>query len=156
MQRNDDFCLARRCWNQLKAKQNQIKIQCTFYMLRKTQNFSQNLPARLPKCSQIGWVEVRKSDYVAFSPFSLRLEWSQAHFFLPQKTLLALKWPKMDLTRASKVIKIKKIPNSLKSWAHPLRFRAADRFRSSYRSQTYCGVPENTLLMVRGSEKAKK
>ena len=49
-----------------------------------------------------------------------------------------------------------KMPNSLKSWVHPLRFRAPDHLRSSYRGQTYCGVPENTLLMVRGSERAEK
>ena len=38
----------------------------------------------------------------------------------------------------------------------PLRFRAPDHLRSSYRGQTYCGVPENTLLMVRESERAEK
>ena len=41
-----------------------------------------------------------------------------------------------------------KMPNSLKSWVHPLRFRAPDHLKSYYRGQTYCGVPENTLLML--------
>ena len=49
-----------------------------------------------------------------------------------------------------------KMPNSLKSWVHPLRFRALDHLRSSHRGQTYCGVPENTLLMLPGPEAVEK
>ena len=49
-----------------------------------------------------------------------------------------------------------KMPNSLASWVHPLRSRAPEHVKSSYRGQTYCGVPENTLLIVRGFERAEK
>ena len=77
--------------------------------------------------------------------------------------------PKMNQTSSHKASKIErklsevnslsadyqKMPNSLKSWVHRLRSRAPDHFKSSYRGQTYCGVPESTLLMVRGSESAE-
>ena len=70
------------------------------------------------------------------------------------KSLWALK--ALTARTNSLPVDYQKMPNSLKSWVHPLRFRAPDHLRSSYRGQTYCGVPENTLLMVRGSERAEK
>ena len=49
-----------------------------------------------------------------------------------------------------------KMPKFFKIVGTPLRFRAPEHLRSSRRGQTYCGVPENTPLMVRGSERVEK